>query len=180
MRYRIVGDIDAPPAEVIRYFHDHVEEVAAKLPNVERVEVLERQAEQTRLKWFAKGEIPYAFHKVVSPDDLWWEDDTLYDFEANELGARVFRPGMKRFQSQVRIGFEESEEGKTSYQIEGEVRIDVPMFGQMLERFFVGKVEENMRAFYELLGKEVVAHRTNEGPKADAPAPDDATGEREP
>lgn len=170
VRFRIQGQIDAPPKEVIRLFHDRVEKISGELPNIDHVELLEREADRTRIRWFAKGDIPYAFHKVVKPEDLYWEDDVLWDMEACEMGARVFRPGFKKLRCEVRTSFAEAEGTGTRYTVDGDLRIDIPMFGLMLERFFIGKTEANMREFYELLGKEVERSRPEQDASAEAQA----------
>lgn len=152
VRFHVEGDIAAPPDRVLALYHARLEEVAASLPEVQRVEVLERTSSLTRMKWFAQGDIPRAFHKVVAPSDLWWEDRIEYDFAALTATVHVHRPGLKNVRSESRVTFAPSGAG-TRWRSEGELRIDVPLFGGMLERFFVGHVQDSARRFFARLGE---------------------------
>jgi hypothetical protein len=168
VKFRITGEIAATPEQAIRTYHGSLERIAERLPNVARVEVVERTGNETRLRWYAKGDIPKAFHKVIAPEDLFWEDHAEWHFGDQQVYVEVQRPGMKKVRSDSRVVFEPTETG-SRYKFEGDLKIEVPMFGGMLERFFVGFIESNTRRFFDLLAEEAAAQAAAEA-KAAAPS----------
>lgn len=158
MRFRVEGRVEAPPQEVMRVYHGRLEALGVRLPDVARAEVLERTPARTRVRWFARGDIPAAVRHVLRPEDLSWEDDVAWDFEGGVAEARVRRPGFDRARCDSRIRFLPAD-GGTRVVCDGELRFDVPLVGGLLERLFAGHAEANVRAFLDLLAREVAEAR---------------------
>lgn len=77
--------LDHPRLEVVRCYRDRLPDMVDCLPNVERIETLERRSEGARTwllnRWVATGKVPLFARKYVKPDMLTWLDDAVWDEE---------------------------------------------------------------------------------------------------
>jgi hypothetical protein len=75
--------VNAPASEVYRLLKDSLPKIAPYLPNVSRIDVMQRsesgRGTQIVNHWFALGEIPEIAKKVISPDLLSWKDTAVWN-----------------------------------------------------------------------------------------------------
>lgn len=155
MRFEVEGICKASPDETMRVYHASLETLGARLPNVERVEVLERTSERTRLRWFAVGDIPRAARRFLKPEDLFWEDEVAWDVSERTARVRIHRPGFDFVRCDSTLRFQPIDGDATRVVCEGDLHIGVPLVGAFIERAFVGHAADNMRRFFALLADDL-------------------------
>jgi hypothetical protein len=81
--------IAAPLNVVYDLVKNDLAKIVPYLPNVERIEVLEKAQEGNKTnivnKWFAKADMPSAVKRFVKPEIFSWKDTAVWDDEATEV-----------------------------------------------------------------------------------------------
>ncbi len=83
MRLESSEIIEKPADEVFRLVRDDMDKLAAFLPNVERIEVVERdELEDGRVRivnhWHARADVPKLAKKFLKPEMFSWKDHALW------------------------------------------------------------------------------------------------------
>ena len=161
MDIRSVERIGHPVDEVYTTFRDRLPEITRYIPNVDRIEVVEREELGTgRLRllnhWYAIGEIPAVARSILKPEMLSWKDHARWDDDALhvewELETHFFTEavscrGVNAFQA---VGDDETEVA-----LSGTLELDlaaIPMVPRLLrtkvssevERFVVALIQPNL------------------------------------
>ena len=105
-------------------------DIAAHIPNVDRIEVLERQepsASEVRLvnHWFAVSDIPTAVKGFIKPDMLAWKDTAVWNVDDHtvewELETFFFS---ELVSCSGRNQFKETADGATEVHVLGDLSLD--------------------------------------------------------
>lgn len=161
MKIRSESVIGHPRDKVYVAYRDRLPEIAAYLPNIDKIEEARRDATPSGCKlhniWHARGSIPKVASAIIKPDMLKWDDFAEWhdaDFRCSwQLKTRFFTDsiacsGATRF----------SEDGpqRTRVSLDGELTISleqvraVPGFlraavAPQVERFVVALVTPNLK-----------------------------------
>ena len=153
MKIEVVQTIDHPRARVWEAYRDRLQELAEYLPNIARIEVLEREEPEDGVvkllnRWQAANtEVPAVARPFVDPKRLNWLDHatwhqadwrTEWRMEVPAFGDRVRTAGSN-------VYFEEGP-NRTRLEIRGEFSVDV---GKLpgVPRFLAGKVGGGVEKF---------------------------------
>jgi nitrogen fixation protein len=159
-----VNDVIKHPLDrVFSTYRDALSELAVYLPNIERIEVLEREelaGGDLRLLnlWKAAGaEIPTALRAFVKPEMLQWRDFAVWHTSEHACSWRTEIGFMKEaIHVEGRNTFEQDAQGHTRILIRGQIRVDaskipgVPRLlagsvGPGVERFVVNMITPNLK-----------------------------------
>lgn len=143
--------IPFPVETVFSLLRDRLGEVVPFLPNVKRVEDLEREElgeGRVRIvrRWFGKGEIPKVAQKVLKPEMLSWVDTAVWDEQRHlcawELSHDAFA---KQFRCSGETSYREVGEKATAIELKGDLSIDlkeIPGIPRLLARSVGPAVEK--------------------------------------
>ncbi|MBZ0253625.1 MAG: hypothetical protein K8I02_09830, partial [Candidatus Methylomirabilis sp.] len=136
------------PREVVyRTLRDKLPEVAAFLPDVERIDVKEHAVEGPRVRfvneWHASAEIPKVAQAFIKPDMLSWTDYALWD---ETDWSTEWRLETRFFKDKVKVGgrnFYKEEGGRTCVCVRGDLKIEasVPGVPKLLQGKVAGEIE---------------------------------------
>jgi hypothetical protein len=81
--------IPAPLNTVYDLVKNDLSKIVPYLPNVEKIEVLESQSNESKTniinKWYAKADMPRALKKFVKPEIFSWKDTAIWDDDIKEV-----------------------------------------------------------------------------------------------
>ncbi len=163
MKLFVEDVINFPLEQVYKTQRDHMAELAAYLPNIKNIEVLERKDEgdgKTRLLnlWkAAPSEVPSMLRPFVKPEMLQWKDHALWHDNDHrcEWNLEVgFMPD--RVQTSGKTVYSKLDDNRTKVVIEGNLAVDakgipgVPRLlagkiGGEVERFVVKMITPNLK-----------------------------------
>lgn len=166
---------------VFETFRDRLADYTRYVPNVEKVEILERKAiskTQVRIKakWLASGNIPFIVRAILKPHMLSWRDECVWDSQKFSNHWEITPYFFKEFfQCKGEWHFEQTGFNKTRVKLSGTLSIYIPRFpgvpdmvargaGAVIERFLLTQLKPNLqqnhKAVKKLL-KEMEIHRTH-------------------
>ena len=174
MKITVVQHIPYPRATVFTVLRDHLPELQDYLPNIERIEVQQRQEPapgEVRLVnlWkAAKTEVPVVARAFLNPSKLSWLDrshwkeedwSNAWDMEVNFMKERVTCRG--------RSTYHELPDGSTEVRINGVLELDLKGFlpriiarraSPKIESFVIGLIKPNFEKTNEGLIAYLKAH----------------------
>ena len=78
--------VKAPLEKVYNLVKDELPEIVPYLPNVDKIEVLERSVDKNKThlvnKWYAKAEVPGMVKSFIKPELFCWKDVANWDDES--------------------------------------------------------------------------------------------------
>ena len=143
--------------KVFLAYRDRLPEVAAHVPNIKKVEVLERKEEGDVVKllnrWHAKAEIPGPLKALISEDKLSWLDHAAWNSATRScawtLDITAFKDGVTCV-GETRL----VDDGPTTRMvINGNLTVDVPKLGLPVPRLLAGSLAKAVESFAVVLIK---------------------------
>ncbi|MCS6797098.1 MAG: hypothetical protein NZ898_00980 [Myxococcota bacterium] len=152
-------------------WRDELPALCAYLPNVQRIEVVEREQEGPIVRlvnvWTGGGEIPAAVRSILRPEMLQWTDHATWDAERYECDwtirshafpEAVRARGLNRFISLA--------PDRTRLEIRGEIEIDLPAtrlvpgvlaatLGRTVEQFLARQIAANVTSVSTALARHL-------------------------
>ena len=126
-------------------YRDDLIELVSFLPNVDRIEMLERAEPAPgivtfRNRWHARGDIPTIAQRVIKPEMLRWDEEVTWDQNTWTNHWKVI-PAF--FTEQVDVAgstfYTEPADGRTTIRIDGLIRVDAKGI-RGVPRLLAGKV----------------------------------------
>jgi hypothetical protein len=151
MKIYVEDVINYPQQEVYRIQRDEMSNLADHLPNIERIDVLEREELEGGVRivnlWkAAKTEVPLVARKFIKPEMLSWKDYARWH---DETFSCQWKLEMNFFSDQVKVSgkttFEKLDDGRVRSVIDGELEVEVhkiPGVPKLLARKFRPEVEK--------------------------------------
>ena len=151
MKIYVEDVINHSQQEVYRVQRDEMSNLADHLPNIERIDVLEREDVDGGVRivnlWkAAKTEVPLVARKFIKPEMLSWKDFARWHDESFSCQWRL---EMNFFREQVKVSgkttFLKVDEARAKSVIEGELEVEVhkiPGVPRLLARKFKPEVEK--------------------------------------
>jgi hypothetical protein len=143
--------------KVFLAYRDKLPEVAAHVPNVKKVEILERKEEGDVVRflnrWHAKAEVPGPLKSIISEDKLTWLDHAAWD--ASKKGCQ-WRLDITAFKDGVTCVGETRllDDGPTTRMvIHGELTVEVAKLGLPIPRLLAGSIGKAVESFAVMLIK---------------------------
>lgn len=162
MRFTITDEIDFPRDLVYPTIRDRIEELIDYLPNVDAIEVLEKEIDgnvhRYVKRWKASAsEIPALLRPIVKPDYLQWVDHATWDGDAWTTEWRHELPFLSGAMTAHGVNRYIDDGDITTIELEGEFTIHperltflpgavARKLAPTLERFVVESIKPNLRA----------------------------------
>ena len=152
------GRIAKPVEVVYPLVRDRLSEIVPYMPNIERIDVVERQdmgGGRTRVvnQWFAKADVPAVAKKFLKPDVLSWKDLALWDDERRQVEYTLeSRLARDLYDARGTNSFRPSADGGTDLTIRCELVIHadrIPGVPKFLARQFIPAIEAFIRKLLE-------------------------------
>ena len=118
------------------------------LPNVSQRKVIERRREGTkmysRLEWCVHGQIPAIAQKIISPDKLTFEEQSIWDDETQKFSTRIVPHFLKdKFDCRTYSAWSACSETKSRRIFSGTLIIKVPIIGPIMEKTIIDYLKKN-------------------------------------
>jgi hypothetical protein len=157
-------------------YRDDLPDLAEHLPNIDRIEVLEREEPEegvVRLvnRWHAEGDIPAVARRFIKPEMVNWTERVTWD-QSTWVCSWEIEPAF--FTSYVTVkgatDYNEAGEGRCEIHIQGDLSVDVRgmrgvprlLGGQVnkaVEKFIGALILPNMRRLNRSVGKALDLRR---------------------
>lgn len=148
MKYFVEDVFDAPLKDVIEICLDRSRDTKV-YPNVTKSEVKKRETRGSKMyvtvETLANGDIPPKLRKLVHPHMLTWTEEGIFDYDKNTYDYKVRTHFFSNLTS-IKGHFDYSErDGKTVRKLEGEIKVNLPLLGQIVEAKVVEVQKANLR-----------------------------------
>lgn len=139
----------AAPVERVYALAKEVERFPEIMPDVESVEVLEREGNRTKTRWV--GLIKQLNRRIKWVEQDEWDDERhVCVFDQVEGDYKTYRGTWS---------FTPTESGGTLMRLEVEVEIDVPLVGALLRGVVMKLTRQNAEGMLEALAQRAEAHQ---------------------
>lgn len=156
MKYHVKHYIDGPLDKVVEICLDRSRDVDV-YTNVTKTEVKKREQKGSKMRvvveTVANGDIPPKLRKLISPKMLTWTEEGEFDFDKNEYKYRVkthYFTDVTRITGHFKYY---EEDGKTVRELNGEIKIKIPILGAIAEKKIVQTQKENLEIDIEDIRK---------------------------
>ncbi|MBD3176167.1 MAG: DUF2505 family protein [Armatimonadia bacterium] len=137
----------AAPVDVVYRLARDVESFPEIMPDVESVEILERDNGRTVTRWV--GVVAQLGRKIKWTEEDHWDDEKrVCVFEQIEGDYEVYRGTWT---------FEEAPDGGTTIEMELEVEINVPLVGPLLKKLVLKLTKQNVDGMLQALARKAEA-----------------------
>lgn len=152
--------IHHPIARVYPAYRDRLPEIAAYMPDIREIRVMEREELPGGLRllnlWIPSRQPPRAVAGFIKPEWLQWEDHAVWSDAETAVDWRIALPGLPdRVRCSGRNAFSEAGPGQTRVRLTGDLRIDAERFpgvptllarraAPAIERFIVDLITPNL------------------------------------
>ena len=157
MKFTFRHEIEAPMEDLIELTQDRVGRDVKVYPNVTSVKMLEEKQEGnkkfTKLETCANGDIPPKLRKLIQPKMLSWIEEGVFDYDKNEYSYNIKPFYFKdRFIMKAVVKWKKLSDNKTLREMKGEIKVKVPVLGQIAEK----KISETQKENLDLDVKKMV------------------------
>jgi hypothetical protein len=119
-----------------------------ELPNVSQRKVIERRREgakmYSRLEWCVHGQIPVIAQKIISPDKLTFEEQTIWDDNTQTFVTRIVPHFLKdKFDCRTASAWSACGDAKSRRTFSGTLIIKVPIIGPIMEKTIIDYLKKN-------------------------------------
>ncbi|HOO57398.1 MAG TPA: DUF2505 family protein [bacterium] len=163
MKYKVRHVIEGTIQEVFEVGMDRSRDVRV-YSNVTKSTVKKREQKgdiiNIVVETIANGDIPPKLRKLISPKMLTWTETGKYDLSKNtyDYSVKTFY-FTNVFSLTGHFEFEEDGKGNTIRTLDGEIKINIPILGQIAEKKIVEIQKENLELDIKSMREEVKALR---------------------
>ena len=168
MRIHIVHefDVDIPTYEKLM-FDPEFKKKTDKLPGLSRREVLRDEDDgvryvTTHTKCHASGALTDKVKRFVQGGDIYWIDETVYDRQTHIFTYVWKVPQFKEVRVKGVRKITPSGAGRTRREIDGEIKVGVPLIGGLLEKVLSSQMEHNMNELAKVM-QEFIREKRKSG-----------------
>ncbi len=148
MKYHAKDIIDGPLDKVVEICLDRSRDVRV-YTNVTKTKVVKSERKGNKLRvvveTLANGDIPPKLRKLLSPKMLTWTEEGEFDFDKYEYKYRVkthYFSDLTKITGHFKYY---EEDGKTVRELDGEIKIKIPILGRIAEKKIVEVQKENLK-----------------------------------
>lgn len=158
MKYVVEDIIDGPLEDVIKICLDRSRDVDV-YPNITKVTIKKSEDRDNKrfltIETVANGDIPPALRKLINPKMLTWTEEAVHDFKTNDYKYKVRTHFFTNVCSISGHFTYREKDGKTVRTLNGEVKINIPILGQVAEKKIVEVQKDNLKLDVTAVRKEL-------------------------
>lgn len=169
MKLNVSDTLSHPREMVWSTYRDELDALATYLPNIKRVETLEREEPEAGIiklfnEWHAKGEIPAIAQRFIKPEMLRWRERVVWDQNTWVCSWKI-EPAFftEHLLAEGQTSYLECPGDRTEIRIAGTLEVDARGFkgvprlmakpvGKAVEKLFCALVLPNMQRLNRSLG----------------------------
>ncbi len=129
MNFEVEERVNYPREVVFTTIRDKLPELVPYLPNVKKIDVLEKKKTKDivnlKNKWYADFEIPRAVQKVIKIEEIAWIDYARWSEKDYTCEWRIEPVFFKEYVDVKGVNYYYEDDGETIIKLTGEINIDV-------------------------------------------------------
>lgn len=146
--------------ELIELTQNREERDVRVYPNITSVKTLRREKKGskqfTKIETCANGDIPPKLRKLITPKMLTWVEEGVFDYDTNTYKFKVTPFYMANvFKMRGSVEWKKLENGKTGREMNGEIKVKVPVLGPLVEKKIIETQRENLDLDVKTMVEEV-------------------------